>query len=128
MIGEEYTPPVPSGGKLERPDEPRHYRNRPQLHAPSYLRWRLENIEKLDLIPSRAGIDEGFYGRFNDEEDTVSCLLYPGFFVPTNCSRLATQNEEISRDSFRRQDYQRDMDGLWTKIIRDWLKSQKGTD
>ena len=91
-----YTPAVPPRGKLERPDEPRHYRNITPLHAPSYLRWHLESIEKLDIIPSRDGIGEGFHGRFNGEEYTVHCLLYPGLFVTANCSRSANQNEENS--------------------------------
>lgn len=95
------TSPVLARGKLERPDEPHHYRNITPLHVLSYLRWHLESIEKLDIIPSKDGISEGFHGRFNGEEDTLRCLLYPGLFVTANCSRLANQNKENSREGVR---------------------------
>lgn len=81
-----YCPSNPLGAAVERPDEPYHYRNRPAMDAPSFLRRYLEIIKNLDLIPARSSIGEGFHGNIDGNEGVVSglngCLGFYSFESP----------------------------------------------
>lgn len=58
----------PEDAELERPDKPDYYRNLPGQHAPSFLRWYINRIRTLDLIPSAADVPTGWYGDIESKE------------------------------------------------------------
>ncbi|ROV86863.1 hypothetical protein VMCG_10809 [Cytospora schulzeri] len=98
----------PDGWELERPDDPRYYRNYYPQHAPSFFHRFMEKIETLEVIPSGCEqFERQYYGSELPEiRDPAMRVLIETYGWP---------------DSFRQGDWERDVEEVWDGIIRQAL-------
>jgi hypothetical protein len=93
MTIEIWQPPRLDDAELERPDKLDHYRNLPGQHAPSLLRWYIDRIRSLDLIPTNTDPPTGWFGDINFKDLVSDTLVMNGPFVILTIS--VASNDEV---------------------------------
>lgn len=103
----------PSDYEPEHPEQPRHYRNAPALHAPTVLASYVDDLRSLLMMP-------GF-------EINALSVVFVYDYPETEEVRRRLLEDYGWPDEFREEDWAREKDDVWEEV-RQWVYEHYGDD